>query len=302
MDGILPVYKPVGMTSHDCVFRLRKLTGQRKIGHTGTLDPGAEGVLPVCLGKATKVVQYMTGDTKTYVAEVMLGAATETEDRDGRIVAEKKVDDPPSREEVKAVLQKWTGPIEQVPPMYSAIKVAGRRLYEYAREGIEVDRPVRQVTIYELDLLDIPSTASGDRASFRIRVRCSKGTYIRTLAVNIGETLGYPAYMNSLLRTESGAFTLDDCLTLDDVGNLVKEGQLEKQLIPFEKALSDFPKWVVEDELEAKVRHGAVLPLPEQMQADRFTVYNDQGKLLAVYLPHPTKPGLVKPEKVFTTE
>lgn len=301
MDGILPLLKPVGMTSHDCVDRLRKITGQRKIGHAGTLDPSAKGVLPVCLGKATKVVQYMAEDTKTYVAEVMLGAATETEDRDGKVISEKKVVHPPTVDEVQAALQKWRGPIEQIPPMYSAVKVGGKRLYEYAREGIEVERPIRHVTIFELDLLDPPETVVENRSSFRIRVRCSKGTYIRTLAVNIGETLGYPAHISSLVRTVSGSFTLNDCLTFEAIERLVREEQFEKTLLPFEKALSALPKWIVSDELAENIQHGAVLPLPEQMQAQRFTVYNGHGMLLAVYRRHPTKANLVKPDKVFVT-
>lgn len=301
MDGILPLYKPGGMTSHDCVDRLRKITRQRKIGHTGTLDPGAEGVLPVCLGKATKVVQYMTADQKTYEALITIGTATETEDRCGEIIAEQKVEKPLSRNEILTALQKWTGPIEQTPPMYSAVKVKGKRLYEYARQGIEVERPKRQVTIFEMALLDRDTEFDGKNPSFRVRIRCSKGTYIRTLAVDIGRTLGYPAHMSSLLRTASGVFTLEDCLTFARIEELMQEGRLEHGLFPLDQGLAVLPRLTVDKLSADKIKNGAVLPLPKGMQEERFTVYNEKGRLLAVYIPHPDKPEFMKPEKVFIT-
>ncbi|HET7578478.1 MAG TPA: tRNA pseudouridine(55) synthase TruB [Bacillales bacterium] len=301
MDGILPLYKPRGMTSHDCVDRLRKITRQRKIGHTGTLDPGAEGVLPVCLGKATKVVQYMTTDQKTYEAEITIGSSTETEDRDGEIIAEQKVEEPLSRNEILTALQKWTGPIEQTPPMYSAVKVKGKRLYEYARQGIEVERPKRQVTVFDMTLLDSDTEFAGESPSFRVRIRCSKGTYIRTLAVDIGQTLGYPAHMSSLLRTASGSFTLEDCLTFARIEELMQEGQLETELFPLDQGLAVLPALTVDKPSAEKIKNGAVLPLPKEMQEERFTVYNEKGRLLAVYIPHPNKPAFMKPEKVFIT-
>lgn len=299
MDGILPLYKPIGVTSHDCVDRLRNITHQRRIGHTGTLDPGAEGVLPICFGKATKVVQYMTEDTKTYEAEIKLGQATTTEDSDGEIIAEKPIEYPLSRNEIIDALKKWTGTFEQTPPMYSAVKVKGKRLYEYAREGIEIERPKRQVTIYELELLDSRAEFAGEQISFRVRIRCSKGTYIRTLAVDIGQTLGYPAHMSALIRTASGAFTLEDCFTFEAIEKLMRENHLEEKLFPPGKALASLRRLTVDEKEEAKIINGAVLPLPCGMEDQRFTVYNEKGTLLAIYRPHPTKSGLMKPEKVF---
>ncbi|HEU5140829.1 MAG TPA: tRNA pseudouridine(55) synthase TruB, partial [Bacillales bacterium] len=253
MDGILPLYKPNGMTSHDCVDKVRKLTRQRRIGHTGTLDPGAEGVLPLCLGKATKVVQYMSEDDKEYEAEITLGKATTTEDRFGDVISEKPVERPLEREEIIEALEKWTGSVEQIPPMYSAVKINGKRLYEYAREGIDVERPKRQVRIHELRLLDSGELSQKKQVSFRVRVRCSKGTYIRTLAVDIGQELGYPAHMSALLRTKSGNFSLADCWTLDQIEKMVEKRELEHQLFPIDQAISSLPKMTVNESVEAKV-------------------------------------------------
>lgn len=299
MNGILPLYKPTGMTSHDCVAKLRRLTGERKIGHTGTLDPGAEGVLPICFGKATKVVSYMTEDTKRYEAEIVLGIATETEDRFGKIIEEKKVDAVPAPERIREVLHQWTGSIKQVPPMFSAVKVKGKRLYEYAREGIKVERPTRQVTIYELRMIESAHKVSGTSTAFRIGVHCSKGTYIRTLGVDIGKSLGCPAHVSWLKRTASGAFGVNDCFDFAEVEALIHNKQLEDLLLPLDYALQDLPKWSVDQETEQRINNGAVLEVPCGMQKQRFTVYNEKGCLLAVYRLHPNKPGLIKPEKVF---
>ncbi|HET7521913.1 MAG TPA: tRNA pseudouridine(55) synthase TruB [Bacillales bacterium] len=301
MNGILPLYKPKGMTSHDCVAKIRKLTRQRKIGHTGTLDPDAVGVLPICLGKATKIVQYMSADTKMYEAEITLGTSTTTEDRSGEVVAEQNIGRPLAREEIVAALRKWTGPIEQTPPMYSAVKVRGKRLYEYAREGIEVERPKRAVTIFELTLLDDRRQFSGERISFSVRVRCSKGTYIRTLASDIGATLGYPAHMSQLTRTASGPFTVDDCLTLSEVERSAGDNTLSSKLFPLDKGLSSFKRLVVDEKTAKKIVNGNVLPFPQGMKDGRFTVYNEEGTLLAIYRRHPAKPGWMKPEKVLYT-
>jgi tRNA pseudouridine55 synthase len=301
MEGILALYKPEGLTSHDCIDKLRKLTGMRRIGHTGTLDPGVSGVLPICIGKATKVAQYMSDYSKTYEGEIKLGTATTTEDAFGETVAEKVVDRPITREEIETVFQRFTGTIGQVPPMYSAVKVKGRRLYEYAREGIKVDRPKRQVTVYELKLLDERNQFHGGQNSVSFRARCSKGTYIRTLAVDIGKMLGFPAHMASLIRTASGPFTLTDCLTFEEIEENIAGQTLEHRLFPLDKALSSFEKVVVGEDLATKIKNGSVLPLSAGMEENRFTVYNEEGTFLAIYQQHPTKQGMMKPEKVFNT-
>ncbi|MER2237837.1 MAG: tRNA pseudouridine(55) synthase TruB, partial [Psychrobacillus sp.] len=191
-EGILPLWKEKGMTSHDCVFKLRKILKMKRIGHTGTLDPSVEGVLPICLGQATKVSEYIMNEGKTYVATVTIGSSTTTEDADGDVVKVDSSEKQFSIDQIKSVLQQLTGQITQTPPMYSAVKVNGKKLYEYAREGKEVERPSRQVTIHYLNILDEDDLFSGQEISFQIEIGCSKGTYIRTLAVQIGELLGYP--------------------------------------------------------------------------------------------------------------
>lgn len=280
--------------------KLRKVTRQRKIGHTGTLDPYASGVLLVCLGQATKIVQYMAEDEKTYEAQVTLGAATTTEDIEGEVVQQKTVVTPPSSFDISRTLQECTGTFKQTPPMYSAVKVKGRRLYEYAREGTPVERPQRDVTIYSLRLLQDSVTFSEGKLSFWVHLRCSKGTYVRTLTVDIGRTLGYPAHMSALVRTSSGQFALEDCLTFTDIEHHVQEKTLQSQLFSFEQGVASLKKMTVQDSLAVKIKNGAVLPLPEGLDEERFTIFNEAEELLAVYQPHPSKPGLMKPEKVFT--
>ena len=297
MNGILPLKKPAGMTSHDCVAITRKLLRTKKVGHTGTLDPDVTGVLPLCIGRATKVAQYMTDFSKTYEAVITLGFSTTTEDASGDKVEEKKITTDISSVEVEEAFKAFRGEIEQVPPMYSAVKINGKRLYEYAFKGEVVDRPSRKVTIHELELIgDI--TRNDNTISIPIRARCSKGTYIRTLAVDIGEYLGYPAHMSSLIRTASGPFKLEECLTFDDIKQMIEEETLS--LFPMEYALSAKPSMTVDSEFEAKLQNGAVLPQVEGMTADELVMYNRDGEAIAIYQKHPEKPGLMKPVKVFS--
>ncbi|MDE5412921.1 tRNA pseudouridine(55) synthase TruB [Alkalihalobacterium chitinilyticum] len=299
-NGILPLHKPKGMTSHDCVFRLRKLLKTKKVGHTGTLDPDVTGVLPICIGKGTKVAEYMTDYPKEYVGEVTLGWSTTTEDSSGEIVEKKSVDTPPTVEQVKKILQSFTGEIDQVPPMYSAVKVKGKKLYEYARAGIEVERPVRRVNIYELQLVENEINTSDNTASFSFRVKCSKGTYVRTLAVDIGKELGYPAHMSYLQRIASGPFQLSDCYTFEQLEEMVEKHEIENVLLPIEEAIKHFPSAVVDSQTEAKIKNGSVLPQFKSIDENRFSVYNEDGVCLAIYQQHPTKQGLIKPEKMFS--
>lgn len=299
MNGILPLWKEKGMTSHDCVFKLRKILGTKKVGHTGTLDPSVEGVLPICIGQATKVAEYVTDMGKEYVAVVSIGQTTETEDADGEVVATDDSHKIISRQAIEEALKKLTGDIIQIPPMYSAVKVNGRRLYEYARKGIEVERPERTVKIKKLELLDSAELFEGTDVTFTIRIACGKGTYIRTLAVQIGELLGYPAHMASLVRTVSGAYQQADCLTLDEVAKVKEEGQIDSHLRPLEDALLEFSFAEVDEEEYVKIIHGQVLPQHPQLTTAEPIVFMKNGKALAVYKMHPTKPGLMKPEKMF---
>ncbi|WP_069997495.1 tRNA pseudouridine(55) synthase TruB [Cellulosilyticum sp. I15G10I2] len=207
-NGIINIYKEKGYTSHDVVAKARKIIGQKKIGHTGTLDPEAEGVLPLCMGHATKAVQYITDADKCYEAEVILGAYTTTEDSTGEIIETFDVN--VTKEKIEEAVASFKGLYLQVPPMYSAIKINGIRLYELARKGIVVDRPQREVTIYECRVTE---WLTDER--FKIVVHCSKGTYIRTLCTDIGKILGCGAYMGELLRTKVGKYTLKDSVKLD---------------------------------------------------------------------------------------
>lgn len=304
MEGIIPLWKPKGMTSHDCVFKLRKILKMKRIGHTGTLDPDVTGVLPICLGRATKVAEYITDAGKAYEGEVTLGFSTTTEDRSGETVETKIITEAFTREQILSVLEELTGNITQTPPMYSAVKVNGKRLYEYARKGIEVERPSRKVNIYEIELLDDREIFTGETISFRFRVSCGKGTYIRTLAVMIGEKLGLPAHMSDLSRIQSASFTMADCLTLEEVAEKAADGSLEKAIFPLETGLSDLPKYEISDTLAMKVKNGAVLQTPEQFieTAGPILVSAEDGRALAIYMNHPEKHGLMKPAKVLRNE
>ncbi|WP_319830057.1 tRNA pseudouridine(55) synthase TruB [Bacillus solitudinis] len=299
ISGILPLMKPAGMTSHDCVVRTRRLFQTKKVGHTGTLDPDVIGVLPICIGKATKVAQYMSDYPKTYEGEVTIGFSTTTEDRSGEIVEEKQVKTAWSQEDIQSVLQTFVGEIEQIPPMYSAVKVKGKKLYEYARAGLEVERPVRKVTIFSLKLLgDVIQHEK--TTSFRFQVHCSKGTYVRTLAVDLGKTLGYPAHMSDLQRIASGPFKLEQCISLEQLEEMDVEERYN-ELFPLETAISHIPMCKVNRELEIQVKNGSVLPEELVLAQKRFTIYNEDGDCLAIYQQHPTKPGLIKPEKMIWT-
>lgn len=288
------------MTSHDCVFKVRKLVRMKKVGHTGTLDPDVSGVLPICLGRATKIVEYVTAANKTYEGEVKIGFSTTTEDASGEMVEEKRVDRDITKDEVLKVLHSLTGEIVQTPPMYSAVKVNGKRLYEYARQGMVIERPSRKITIHNLELLsDIDQTYN--TVSFRFRVTCSKGTYVRTLAVQIGEKLGYPSHMSDLIRTSSGEFKLQQCMTLEELEIMVKNERIQEHLLSIEDALSHLPKLIINDKVAEKVKNGSVLPVPEELNQIQVgepiaTLHN--GDILAIYQRHPEKTNLIKPIKV----
>jgi len=271
----------------------------KRIGHTGTLDPDVTGVLPICIGKATKVAEYITDAGKTYEGEVTLGFSTTTEDASGEVVETRKVDRVILKSEIIEMLHTFTGTIRQTPPMFSAVKVNGKRLYEYARQGIEIERPTRLVTIYSIELLD-ESLNNGETTSFRFRVACSKGTYIRTLAVMIGEALGFPAHMSELSRIKSATFSLSDCFTLEEIETRMLEGSITDILYPIETALSHLPKYVINDKITEKVKNGAVLPIPDQFKKEDhlLVLESEDGKALAIYIRHPEKPGMMKPSKV----
>ncbi len=249
LNGILVLFKPKGYTSHDAVNVIRKILGTRKVGHTGTLDPNAEGVLPICVGKSTKACDMITFSDKEYVAEVKLGITTDTYDMWGNVLTECVPD--VSYEDLKSALTKFEGTISQVPPMYSAIKQNGKKLYELARQGIEVERKPREITVYECELLDF----KGD--TFKIRVRCSKGTYIRSLCHDIGELLGCGACMTSLVRTASSVFDINEAMTFDEISQKAEENGRESVLSCVDRIFMDYPEYKVNDVVKARLLNGA---------------------------------------------
>ncbi len=296
MNGILPLWKPKGLTSHDCVMKIRRLFHTKKVGHTGTLDPQVEGVLPICIGQATKIVPYLMETKKTYIAEVMLGTSTETEDREGRVIEQKEITSPPSNQSIENTLQSFVGDIIQIPPMYSAVKVKGKRLYEYARANETVERPSRQITIHEIKR--IPSSKETNH-SFRIQVICSKGTYIRTLCVDIGKHLGYPAHMSDLVRIQTGSFTKDEAVTFKTIERASLMDKQNQLLLPIVKGLLHLNCLNVDETMKKAIQFGQKLPRPEQIvDTDPFIVLF-HNQLLAIYQVHPEKPNLIKPVRVF---
>lgn len=259
-NGIIVIYKEKGWTSFDVVARLRRILGMKKIGHTGTLDPEAQGVLPVALGKGTKLVDMLTDKDKTYEAVLRLGIDTDTQDMTGSVLTEKEVRI--SEEEVRTVIESFIGEQMQIPPMYSALKVGGKKLYELAREGQVVERKPRPVCFHEIQILEMKLPL------VRFLVTCSKGTYIRTLCHDIGEKLGCGGCMESLLRTRVGKFTLQDCLTLEQVENAVSEGNIESRIFSIEETLGDYPRLLCRPEGDRLLSNGN--PMPEGLMQSQY--------------------------------
>lgn len=300
-DGILVVWKEAGMTSHDVVFKLRKILKMKKIGHTGTLDPEVEGVLVICLGQATKLVEFMMSGRKVYQGEVTLGWSTETEDQTGVVVEKQPLLAPLDPNLVDQVMTTFVGEIQQVPPYYSAVKVQGRKLYEYARQGIEVERPQRTVEIYQLNRLGpIEYQLDQQSCSWRFQVACSKGTFVRTLAVDMGRALGYPAHMSALQRLATSGFTKNQALSLAQIEQLTQTNEIIKYIYPLETALNDFDQWQIDRQQYEVVKHGMVLPADYFGQwMEQATCLMFQERLVAIYYPHPDRPNWIKPRKMF---
>ncbi|WIG95887.1 tRNA pseudouridine(55) synthase TruB [Myxococcus sp. SDU36] len=274
MDGVLVIDKPTGPTSFDVVRQVRSLLRLKKVGHTGTLDPLATGVLPLCLGEATKVAGFITEGDKAYDATVRLGSETDTLDAQGQVTAQAPV---PALTPalIEAALARFRGTFDQIPPMYSAVKVGGKRLYELARAGEEVERAARQVTVYELVLRDF----SAER--LQLSVRCSKGFFVRTLAQEVGRALGCGAHLEALRRTASGPFSLAQALPLADVPALLKEGALASRLMTMSQALVDLPEVRVSAADAKRVSHGVPVEVPAG-KAGRVRVMGPDDALLAV--------------------
>ncbi|OUQ09260.1 tRNA pseudouridine(55) synthase TruB [Erysipelatoclostridium sp. An15] len=267
MDGVIIVNKPAGMTSHDVVNRIRKIFKTKKVGHCGTLDPDATGVLVVAVNKATKLLQFLTADNKEYIATLSLGTATDTYDASGEVTATKEYV-PISDKKILACLNSFVGKQEQIPPMHSAIKVKGKKLYEYARNNETVEIPKRVITIDYIELISIVDNL------VKFKVGCSKGTYIRSLCFDIAKKLDYPGHMYSLIRSKSGNFSLSDSYSLEEIEN----GEFE--MLSMEEALSNYPKLVVDD--ENIIYHGKKIKSKINHQV---AIYNQNNKVLAIYGP-----------------
>ena len=280
--GMINVYKEKGFTSHDVVAKLRGICKQKKIGHTGTLDPDAVGVLPVCLGCATRLCDMLTDKDKEYVAVLRLGITTDTQDATGKVLAEKEVS--VSEEEVRAVIASFEGEQLQIPPMYSALKVNGKKLYELAREGKEIERKARPIVVHEIEIL------SENMPEFTIRVKCSKGTYIRTICHDIGQKLSCGGVMVSLKRTKVGNFGIEDAYTLSQIEDMAKEGNLCEILLPVEKVFEKLPEIRVKETAMKALLNGnqlkkeEILMLSDEaLKAEEVRVYGADGRFYGVY-------------------
>ncbi|MDX8046983.1 tRNA pseudouridine(55) synthase TruB [Gracilibacillus sp. S3-1-1] len=297
MDGVLPLWKNKGMTSHDCVFKVRKLLRTKKVGHTGTLDPEVEGVLPICVGEATKVVPYLTDTTKTYRATVTLGFSTDTEDQTGAVTERQHVESVIEEDVIEDVLQRFHGEVTQQVPLYSAVKVRGKKLYEYARANEPVERPFRQILIHNIRFFATTYDKVEKTQSIEFEVTCSKGTYVRTLCVDIGKQLGYPSHMSHLVRTATGHLSEEDTITLEQIADLQDDGEVVP-LLPINKVLVHLDELKVDEPTMQKVMNGQKLPLPNPIPTTAYFTITFEDKIVAIYQIHDNKQE-IKPARVF---
>ena len=293
LNGIINVYKEVGFTSRDAVSKLTGILRQRKIGHTGTLDPAAEGVLPMCIGKATKLCELLTDHKKQYIAVIKFGIATDTEDITGEIIEETSFSDDWYEEKLtednlSKVISRFVGKQLQTPPMYSAKRVGGKRLYELAREGKVIERKPCEITIYSIEIKNIDVS----RREATIVVDCSKGTYIRTLCKDIGNELGCKAAMKSLVRTKTGNFLLENSYKLDEIEKLVRENRVSEIIIPIEDVFKNLQRVDVSGYAGILLENGGIIKADavkpdiealEPKNGEKFRMYNDEGEFKAVY-------------------
>ena len=300
MNGVLNIYKEAGFTSHDVVAKLRGILKQKKIGHTGTLDPDAEGVLPVCLGNATKLCGLLSDKEKTYEAVLLLGQTTDTQDVSGTVLGTAPVT--AGEEEIREAVLGFLGDYDQVPPMYSALKVGGKKLYELAREGKEVERKARRVRILALEIhgIRLPEVS--------FSVTCSSGTYIRTLCQDIGERLGCGGCMKSLLRTRVDRFRVEDSLRLSEIEELAREGRIGEVLIPVDEMFPAYPKLCMKEAADRLVYNGnpfsagdaQELLQEETLCGTQVRVYDSSGNFVGIYRRQEDGQGLsYRPVKMF---
>ncbi len=275
MDGIVNVNKPLGITSHDVVYRLRKILNIKKIGHTGTLDPEASGVLPMCVGKGTKMVEYLTAANKQYRARLQLGAFTDTQDASGEIIESFQVN--VTEKQIRDVIQSFVGDVTQIPPMYSAIKIDGKKLYELAREGVVVEREPRTITIHNIEIIKIDLESN----TVDMLVDCSKGTYIRTLCNDIGAALGCGGHMSALHRTKSGRFDVVDAYTLEEIEEMARREDFSF-MTPVSEALPECKKIVLAERNAYRVRNGMKITVQGLADGEIYRVFDEKDEFLAL--------------------
>lgn len=293
INGILNVYKEPGFTSHDVVAKLRGITCQKKIGHTGTLDPAATGVLPVCLGKATKVCAFLTEQDKTYEAILLLGTTTDTQDATGNTLRQADAEDLKNiaPEAAVAAILSFAGESFQIPPMYSALKKNGKKLYEYARAGVEIERAPRKITISDIRIIDI------ELPRIRFSVTCSKGTYIRTLCDDIGRKLGVGGCVETLKRTRVGVFNIENSLTLREIEDASRDGQLNDILIGIDSMFEEFPSVTVAEEYNKLLYNGCPVPADDRKTADsKARLYDMEKRFIGLY---ELNEGVYRPIRLF---
>lgn len=266
MDGILNINKPTGMSSFDVVRKVKNIAKTKKVGHTGTLDPEASGVLPICIGRATKLVDYLMNDYKIYKVQLRLGITTDTYDREGKILKSEEVN--LSSREVEGCIKGFQGEIDQIPPMYSALKVNGERLYSLARKGIEIERKARKINIFNIEILNM------ELPYVNFLVKCSKGTYIRSLCYDIGEKLKCGGTMWNLQRVQTGSFSISNSIELDQLNS----DNIKKYLISMDKALEGYPKLLINEKYEKLILNGVIIKDPNIL--DKI----EKNKLYRVYL------------------
>lgn len=295
MDGIVNINKPAGITSHDVVLHARRILGEKRIGHTGTLDPLATGVLVLCVGRATRVAQYLEAAEKEYRAVMRLGVITDTLDAKGRVL-ENRTYSPPGRGELDRVIRRFTGVQFQTPPAFSAVKIGGTPSYRLARQGKAKPNKPKQVTIHEIELLSYENPLVG------LAVRCSKGVYIRSLCSDMGDALGMGAHLVSLERTRSGRFSLAEALTLEELQTLAAAGDAYRAIMPIDQALDEFPSVPLTAAESVRMSHGNRLTGPEMamtMPGGLLRLHDPSGRLVALAR---IEGGVIRPEVVFAAE
>ncbi len=308
LNGVINIYKERGFTSHDVVAKMRGILKQKKIGHTGTLDPDATGVLPVCLGKGTKLCDMLTDTDKTYIAVMKLGVVTDTQDMSGNILksmSEEEVKECVSEDSLRQAIESFVGNYNQIPPMYSALKVNGKKLYELARAGIEVERKARSVKIFGINILEVDM----ERARVKFEVECSKGTYVRTLCHDIGEKLGCGAAMESLERTKAAGLTKTSAITLSELERIVNEEKVDRILIAIDSMFESYPKAYAKVGFEKLLYNGNSIPeegvnlsgntdKKDLKKVENVRMYDDNGDFIGIYS-YDDRYQLFKLEKMF---